>query len=62
MNGATFQEELKLKIEDKKQNFMRKKNDICNVVKLFRFLNFQFHEFIELLKESLRVNSMAEYY
>lgn len=41
---------------------MRKKNDICNAVKLFGFLNFQFHEFIELLKESRRVNSMAEYY
>ena len=45
-----------------KQNFMRKKNDICNAVKLFRFLNFQSHEFIELVKESLCVNSMAEYY
>lgn len=41
---------------------MRKKNDICNAVKLFRFLNFQSHEFIEHVKESLCVNSVAEYY
>ena len=27
---------------------MRKKKDICSAVKLFRFLNFQSHEFIEL--------------
>lgn len=27
---------------------MRKKKDICNAVRLFRFLNFKSHEFIEL--------------
>ena len=43
----------KLKIEDQSKT---------SCEKLFRFLNFQSHEFIELVKESLCVNSVAEYY